>query len=498
MINLDPFNRAHGVPHLSPSRIKLTRQREVNHKLVTVTNWLPNLSGYEGPRYRAIAEALARDVGEGRLAAGARLPTQRELAWKLRVTIGTVSRAYREAERRGLIVGEVGRGTYVRPSAGPAMMSSERFDERADPDFIDLSINRPGAAAEGAVMADALQQLAAEPDLAALLDYQAPTGRPEDRAAGAALVEACGLATTPEQIIATAGGQHAMACVIGTLTQPGDTLAVETLTYPGVRVLASLLRLRLAPVAIDDEGLIPEALDTVCRAAPVRALYTMPTLHNPTTATMPPARRETVAEVARRHDLALIEDDVYGFLLDAAPLPLAHYAPERGFYLTSASKSLMPALRVGYVHAPKGRVEPIAAAVRATVYSAPPLMARIVARWIADGTAARLVKEKRAEIRRRNRMAHSTLGASGFIGDPVAPHLWLMLPEPWRADDFVTAARHRGVGIVPAAAFAVARQAPEAARICLGAQTTAERLERALMRLSELLASAPERYLSVV
>ncbi len=464
-----------------------------------MTNWIPDLAGHQGPRYRAIAETLAEDVRNGRLAAGTRLPTHRDLAWKLRVTIGTVSRAYAEAERRGLIVGEVGRGTFVRPRADAApIMPGDILGETGDPDFIDLTINRPGAAGEGAAMAAALEQLAIDPDLAALLDYQAPAGRREDRIAGAAFLKGCGLATTPEQVVATAGGQHAMACVIGALTRPGDTLAVEALTYPGLRALASLLHLRLAPIAVDEEGLIPEALDAACRVAPVRALYTMPTLHNPTTATMPVARREALAEVARRHDLALIEDDVYGFLLDVPQPPLAHYAPERAFYITSASKSLMPALRVGYVHAPKAQVEPIAAAVRATIYSAPPLMARIAARWIADGTAARLAEEKRDETRRRNQMAGRILAGAEFAGDPAAPHLWVTLPEPWRADDFAATARRRGVGIIPAAAFAVIRQPPEAVRICLGAQTTAARVERALTQLAELLASAPERYLSVV
>jgi DNA-binding transcriptional MocR family regulator len=462
-----------------------------------MTNWMPDLAGHKGPRYRAIAETLAEDVSNGRLTAGTRLPTHRDLAWKLRVTIGTISRAYAEAERRGLIVGEVGRGTFVRPPAGAAaIMPGDILGETRDPDFIDLTINRPCAAGEGAAMAAALEQLAAEPDLAALLDYQAPAGRQEDRVAGAAFLKVCGLATTPEQVVATAGGQHAMACVIGALTRPGDTLAVEALTYPGLRALASLLHLRLTPIALDEEGLIPEALDTACRAAPVRALYTMPTLHNPTTATMPVTRREALAEVARRHDLALIEDDVYGFLLDAPLSPLVHFAPERAFYITSASKSLMPALRIGYVHAPKAQVEPIAAAVRATIYSAPPLMARIAARWIADGTAARLAEEKRDETRRRNQMARRIL--AGFAGDPAAPHLWVTLPEPWRADEFVATARRRGVGIIPAAAFAVTRQPPEAVRICLGAQTTADRVERALTQLAELLDSPPERYLSVV
>jgi DNA-binding transcriptional MocR family regulator len=464
-----------------------------------MTNWVPNLAGHKGPRYRAIAEALARDLRDGRLAAGTRLPTHRDLAWKLRVTVGTVSRAYAEAERRGLIVGEVGRGTFVRPPAGVAAITpGDAQDENHGPDFIDLTINRPRAAREQVVIAAALQRLAAEPDLAALLDYQAHAGRPEDREAGAAFLARGGLATTPEQVVVTASGQHAMACVIGTLIQGGDTLAVEALTYPGLRALASLLHLRLAPIAIDEQGLIPEALDAACRAAPVRALYIMPTLHNPTTATMPVARREALAEVAQRRDVALIEDDVYGFLLDSPPPALAHYAPEHGFYITSTSKSLMPALRVGYVHAPKAQVERIAAAVRATVYSAPPLMARIVARWITDGTVERLAQEKRAETRLRNRMARRLLAGAELTGDPAASHIWLTLSEAWRADDFVAAARRRGVGIIPAAAFAVTRQPPNAVRICLGTQTTAERVERALMRLAELLAGPPERYLSVV
>jgi DNA-binding transcriptional MocR family regulator len=178
--------------------------------------------------------------------------------------------------------------------------------------------------------------------------------------------------------------------------------------------------------------------------------------------------------------------------------PLAHYAPQHGIFITSTSKSLIPALRIGYVHAPQAKIEPIAAAVRATIYSAPPLMARIVARWVADGTAERLAAEKRSETRTRNRRAREILSGVEVTGDPAAAHLWLTLPEPWRADDFAAAARRCGVGIVPAAAFAVTRQPPNAVRICLGAQTTAERVERGIARLAALLATPPDRYLSVV
>jgi len=464
-----------------------------------MTIWTPDLSGRNGPRYRAIADALAEDVRGGRLTVGTRLPTHRDLAWRLKMTIGTVSRAYAEAERRGLITGEVGRGTYVRRRTTIApVMPGDVLEESRDPDFIDLSINRPSAPGEGAAIAAALQGLASEPDLATLLDYHAPAGHHEDRIAGAAFLNLCGLAATPEQVVVTAGGQHAMACVIGALTQPGDTLAAEVLTYPGLRAVARLLRLRLVAIAMDEQGLVPDALDAACRAASVRALYTMPTLHNPTTVTMPVARRRALAEVAQRHGVALIEDDVYGFLLDGPLPPLVHYAPQHGIYITSTSKSLVPALRVGYVHAPLAEIEPIAAAVRATVYSAPPLMARIVARWLADGTVTRLAAEKRREMRIRNRRAREMLAGLEISGDPAAAHLWLTLTEPWRADDFAAAARRCGVGIIPAAAFAVTRQPPNAVRICLGAQTTAEQVERGITRLSTLLATLPERYLSVV
>src|SRR5215467_5935660 len=161
-----------------------------------MTSWVPDLTPYNGPRYRALAEALAADVREGRLAAGARLPTHRDLAWRLGVTVGTVSRAYAEAERRGLIAGEVGRGTFVRSPADAAAMTmtpSDSLGEAADPDFIDLTINRPVAAGEKGAMVAALQELAAEPDLTALLDYQVPAGRLEDRIAGAAFLQSCGL-----------------------------------------------------------------------------------------------------------------------------------------------------------------------------------------------------------------------------------------------------------------------------------------------------------------
>jgi DNA-binding transcriptional MocR family regulator len=462
-----------------------------------MTSWMPDLTDHRGPRYRAIAEALADDVRRGTLAAGARLPTHRDLAWRLKVTVGTVSRAYAEAERRGLIAGEVGRGTFVRRPAAPPPL---RFHAVAPGgDFIDLSVHRPRAAAEASLLAEALTELAGDEDLAALMEYQPHAGRPAERAAGARWIERSGgLAASPDQVVVTTSGQHAMAAVLAALTEPGDTLAVEALTYPGIRAAARLFHLKIVPLALDEHGLVPGALAAACRNGRVRAAYVLPTLHNPTTAILPLDRRRALVEEAMRHDVMLIEDDVYGFLLET-PLPsLASLAPEQVFYLTSTSKAFMPALRVGYVHCPAAFVERVADAMRATTYTAPPLMARIASRWIENGTAERLVADKRAEAVLRQAQVRRLLTRQTYRTHPAAAHLWLSLPEPWRAEDFAAAARRRGVGITPAAAFAAGRQIPNAVRLCIGAPASLAELERGLQRLAELLSAAPEPYRSVV
>jgi DNA-binding transcriptional MocR family regulator len=462
-----------------------------------MTNWLPDLATRRGPRYRAIADALADDIRSGALPAGTRLPTHRDLAWRLKVTVGTVSRAYAEAARRGLLAGEVGRGTFVRAAAGtPVAFHPEPQDTG---DFVDLGVHRPHGASEAALLAAALRELAADPALDALMEYQPHAGHVAERAAGARwIARSAALTAKPEQVVVTASGQHAMAAVLAALCEPGDVLAVEALTYPGIRAAASLLHLKTVPVALDEEGALPDAFAALCRTGRVRALYTLPTLHNPTTATMPVERRRSLAEVAERHAVMLIEDDVYGFLAERPLPPLASFAPEHAFYLTSTSKSFLPALRVGYVHCPPALIERVAAAVRATTYTAPPLMARLASRWIEDGTADRLAREKRDEMARRQALAQRLLARWRYRSAPGAAHLWLSLPEPWEGEAFAAAARRRGVGVTPAAAFAVGRHVPRAVRVCIGTPPTADLLERGLTRLAALLAAAPEPYLSVV
>jgi len=463
----------------------------VKANIVTMTSWAPEIRQRKGPRYLAIAEALADDAGAGRLPPGTRLPTHRELADRLGLTVGTVTRAYAEAARRNLVSGEVGRGTFVRAPASRFVGAS-----RTEPGLIDLSANHPpnnpGGGESGALVR-ALAALSRRRDLAGLLDYPPPGGAREHRAAGAEWIRRSGLEAKAERVLVSSGNQHGMTAVFAALLSPGDLVLTEALTYPGLKNLAGLLSLRLQGVALDEQGMRPDALAAACRARTAKALYCVPTLQNPTTSIMSEERRRQIAAVAREHGVLIVEDDVHGRIPERAPRPLAAFAPEASVYLTGTSKVLAPGLRVGFIAAPDGMVDRIAAAIRGTTWMAAPLMAEIAATWIKDGTAEKILKRKRREAASRQQLAGRILGRFAGRAHAASYHFWLALPEPWSGEAFAEAARRRGVGVTPASAFAVGRSGvPDAVRVCLGAARDRAELERGLRVLADLLAASPE------
>lgn len=474
-----------------------------------MTKWLPSLEGRAGPRYLSIAQALSEDVAAGRLMPGDRLPTHRDLGWRLGVTVGTVTRAYAEAERRGLLRGEVGRGTFV---LGPATANTHAANSHAadshmvltdrpdPPGLIDLSFSFPPSAGQAAFLAPALEALAGDPGSAALLDYQPHAGLAQHRAAGVRWLALSGLDVELEQVVVTGGAHHGVTVCLAALTRPGDRVLTDAVTYPGLLAIARILGLRLEALDADREGLSPEAFDAACRGGDVAALYCIPTLHNPTTATLSEARRRALAEVAERHAVAVVEDDVFGLLADHAPPPLTHFAPNQGYFVTSLSKSVAPGLRVGYVAGPAPAGERLAGAVRATCWMATGLTAAIAARWINDGTARQILELRRAEAAERRALALRCLARWQVDCEPGSIHLWLRLPQPWQAAGFALEAQRRGVAVTPGEAFAIGRQVgrqvghragrpdPDPAiRVCLGPPRSQAILETALKVLDELL-----------
>lgn len=464
--------------------------------MATGNDWTPSLGDRPGPKYLRIADALAEDIYSGRLSVGDRLPTHRDLAWRLGVTVGTVSRAYAESERRGLIVGEVGRGSFVRPGARSS--ATLAMPDIGGPKMIELGINRPPAYLSADVFSDALRELAGKNDLDRLMNYQAHTGNWAHRVAGATWISRRGLPVKAERVMLTSGVQHALSAAFMALADPGDTVLVENLTWSGTRALASLLRLTLKPLAMDDQGVLPDALEAAARATGAKLFYTMPTIHNPTTIVMGEERRRRIADICRRLGITVIEDDIYGYLLPDSPPPISAFLPEQSIYLIGAAKTMAPALRVGFAAMPEDRIGRFSASARAGNWMAPPLMAEIAAQWIENGTADMLARRMRDEARERHKLARRILYPFTYKAVESGFHIWLELPDPWRTQDLVEAARPRGLNLTPTDLFVPGRaETPHAIRLTLTATRDLNQLSHGLSLLVGLLQQAPEPLMAI-
>lgn len=447
--------------------------------IVTVTIWQPQVDVAKGPTYRQVVEALARDIRSGRLQAGDRLPPQRDLASSIGVTVGTVTRAYQLAARQGLIGGEIGRGTFVRPLPGPD-----------DGMLLDLSLNAMPPHAHVSELAERLE-IRADVDRTALLDYPPRAGRDEHRAAGAAWIARRHVHVPASQVLVTVGAQHALAIALAAIAQPGTPLLVEELTYAGIVAAARLLGISVVPVSVDADGMRPSALRDAARESGAKAVAIQPSLHNPTGVSMSATRRAEILAVIRQEALAVIEDDTYGFLIpEARPIVADLEGP--WCYVTGLSKSLAAGFRTGFLATSPTVVDRAAAAMFATAVAASPISAQLAVSLIADGTADRIVEWKREETRARLMLARQILPDIPSVTHEASPHVWLPLARPWRAAAFVTAARSRGIILGPTESFLGRPGAvPRAVRISLAPPRTRPRLQSALESIAEIASAVP-------
>ena len=453
--------------------------------------WSPRALRADTPIYLALADRIAEDVATGRLAAGARMPTHRELAQRLGIDLTTVTRGYSEARRRGLLVGRVGRGTFVRRDiqdaaakpfgiAAPATDLSQNLPPQLEPDL-------PAQA-----LAATLAELSASAASGSLLHYHDNAGMEVHREALAAWLSHRIPDVSPTNLVVTNGAQHAISVLLSTLASSGDTVLTEELTYPAFRSAADHLGLRVRGVEMDEDGMTVDAFRRACKSG-ARLVYATPTLHNPTTVSTSMRRRAALARVAREFGIAIVEDDVYGMLVDEAPAPIATHAPELTYFVSSMSKAVAGGLRIGYVLCPTTEdAERIASGVRVTTWMAPPLMAHIASSWVRSNTAREILKANRAEAARRQAVAGRVLSSFRWRAERFSYHGWLELPNGWTTSEFVTQARRAGVVVTPGDAFAVSgRCDPPGVRLSVTAPPDRDALADALGRLARLLELGP-------
>jgi DNA-binding transcriptional MocR family regulator len=329
-------------------------------------------------------------------------------------------------------------------------------------------------------------------NLSRLLTYRYGAGSPDDRAAGVAWLRPLVPAASADSVLICPGAQAALVALLTALVRPGDVVLAEDLAYPGFRAAASHFGIQVKGVAMDAEGLRPDCLRAACREHKPKALYCVPTIHNPTTATMSLKRRRAIAAIARQHKVLIFEDDAYG-LLPPAPLPpLATFAPELTFYVASLAKCVTPGLRIAYLHAPDPvYATQLGAAIRATTLMTSPLVAALVTGLIHNGTAAAIVAAIRQESALRQRLAARILPAKSFRAHPQGHHLWLEVPAGWSRAELVAYAREKGLAAVPCDPFVAAPTAASGVRIALGAAHDRGGLEEGLRLLAAALAQSP-------
>ena len=417
-------------------------------------------------RYKAVVDRYAQAIRSGQLPAGSRLPTHRTLAAGERISLATATRVYRELEEMGLVSGETGRGTFVRDLALPPGHGVDQQVVAAD--VVDLNFNYPSLPEQGDALREALRQLAMAGDIDSHLRYQPHAGRLAERDIIARHLTCQHFAPDAENVLIVNGAQHGLAVTVMGLLRPGDVVAVDALTYSGFKVLAALYHLELAAIPCRPEGPDLQALHTLCQQRRVRAVYTMPTLHNPLGWVLNTGQRQALADLARQHDLLIIEDAAYARLVSRPPPPVISYAPERTVYVTGFSKNIATGLRVGVVISPPRYRPEIERAIRATTWNTPTLISSLICAWIEDGTVARFETQKRQDARQRQQVAREVLCGLPVVSHPDSYFVWLPLGEESRADRLANALMERRISVSTAEPFCVSATIPQALRIALG------------------------------
>ncbi|WP_027720632.1 PLP-dependent aminotransferase family protein [Maridesulfovibrio zosterae] len=450
-----------------------------------MTKWKPELTNENVPKYKSLADAIERDIFSGKLRPGDKLPTHRDLADDLKINVSTITRGYAEAEKRGLISGTVGRGTYVASDA--ATYSSMVSFEPYAPGMIELGLANTLYDLDPDIN-EGMKKLFRRKNINNFLRYTDPNGLPEHREVGVEWIKRYGLNVSPDEVLVCSGSQHALTCSLISLFRPGDKIATDCLTYPGMKTLSAMFGIKLVPIAMDEHGMIPEALDTACRRDRISGVYLIPSAQNPTTVCMPIARREKIAMVVRNHNLIIIEDDAYNLTVENSTPPVAAFAKENSVHIAGISKMFVAGLRVAFISAAKDKCEKLAHGILNTVWMTPSLNAELVCQWIKDGTADKTIKLKRRAAHKRYNGVRDLLEDLDVKGSSTSFFLWLRLPEQWKGYMLESRARKAGINIFCAEKFAVGDTAvPSMARLSLSGTKNIDELRYGLDLLRKII-----------
>ena len=430
----------------------------VNSKIDRVSILRKALTEGSDLKYKRLSAQLEAMIREGHFAQGEKLPTHRRLADQLSVTAGTVSKAYSELHLNGLVNSHVGSGTYVGPiEHGKTFSNFENYEDFPRENF-DLSRSSALTLKDNPVFRKTLEQMTLRQDVITQLSQYGPEqGYIEHRKAGANWISHLNFNASYDQVICTNGAQHALFCILLALLKRGDALLSESFTYPGLISACRSLGINIIGLAMDDEGILPSALDAACKKNKVSALYCMPTMQNPTTAVMSEGRRVAIAEICLKHNILILEDEAHAVLEKERPPPISFYAPERSIIISSLSKAVAAGIRAGFIHAPSTLVQRISRAVRSTCWMPTPIAMSVACHLIETNAIKSLLDLQISEISRRKNLVSPMFQHKNVKTHKNSPYYWIEVPHGWRASDIAEEAKQKNCLVSTAEAFAVDR-----------------------------------------
>jgi DNA-binding transcriptional MocR family regulator len=456
--------------------------------------WRPSLAKQKGEtKHAALTERIIHDIDSGLLKPMDRMPTHRDLARDLGLSVQTVSLSYKEAERLGYLSGEIGRGTFVKARvtdrAGRMML------DHSPNEVLDLSIIRGVYLDAHETASRAVFREMADGDVA---DFMRPcrpiAGLDRHREAARSWLGRFGVTAEAERILVTNGAAHGVFLALSCIIRSGDVVLCENLTDHGIIGLANVLGFSLKGLPTDAEGILPEAFEAACAAGGVRALVTIPTLSNPTGHVAGAARRREIATIAAHHGIFVVEDEVCRPMIEDDLPSITEMLPDLGFFVTSFTKTVLTGLRVGYLVVPPSYSIRAASILRVSSWSGTYLTAEIATRWINDGTAQRLLDIQRDEARARQTLARKILADHIASSHPLSLCAWMKVPTHWTEDGLVRALANQNVAVVSSEPFIAGPGHGGGIRICLGGRMSHAGLVKALTIVRNVFEQLPPVY----
>ncbi len=448
-------------------------------------------------KYLSIGQYLVECVRSGDLAPGTRLPTHREFAEQIGVSVQTVSHAYAYAEKKGALESWVGNGTFVKAGFVDDNTDIEfmlAHEMKETPDEIDMSIAHPVITERHMTLFNqALSNIASQADNHHLLAKARPImGQPVHQESGQQYLKTQGLDVESDLLILTNGACHGLMLALSTTVEHGDVVACGERVDHGLISRSRMLGFKLLPLEMDERGITPQAFEWACQTRNIKVLCCTPSMANPCSSHMDRERRQAIADIALRYNILVIEDDVYGALEPQREPPIASLIPHQTFYITSLTKVVAPGLRTGYLAVPRHYLQHALGRLAASSWAATPLAFEIADLWIRNGTLERFIDFQRDEFAKRQRLAASILKEYHYQAHPQGQHLWLSLPEQWQSDDLVVAAKRSGVQITSYKPFVTnVNQALPFVRVSLGAETNRGYIKHGLSVIAEILTTNP-------